>query len=195
MTKIIDARKLTCPQPVVLTKKALKSNDEVTTIVDNETARENVSRLGKSEGCEVKIESKKDGIYLTLKKTTAKACSTEITPQSATGTVLFLGSDIIGRGENAALGNLLMQNFLHTIGGLENRPNTILLMNNGVKLVTSDSPIAGELKQLESLGIEILACGTCLARFELTDKVVAGKVSNMHEIAGKMLQAERVISL
>jgi selenium metabolism protein YedF len=110
-------------------------------------------------------------------------------------TALFLGSDIIGRGENAALGNLLMQNFLHTIGGLENRPNTILLMNNGVKLVTSDSPIAGELKQLESLGVEILACGTCLARFELTDKVVAGKVSNMHAIAGKMLQAERIISL
>jgi selenium metabolism protein YedF len=113
----------------------------------------------------------------------------------ATGTVLFLGSDIIGRGENLALGSLLMQSFLHTIGGLEDRPDTILLMNNGVKLVTQESPVLGELKQLESQGTEILACGTCLARFELTDKIAVGKVSNMYEITGKMLKADRVISL
>lgn len=195
MTKIIDARKLTCPQPVVLTKKALKTNDEVTTIVDNETARENVTRLGKNEGCEVKIKSKKDGIYLTLKKATTQACAIASTPPLAAGTVLFLGSDIIGRGENIALGNLLMQSFLHTIGGLEDRPDTILLMNNGAKLVTQESPVLGELKQLESQGMEILACGTCLARLGLTDKIAVGKVSNMYEITGKMLKADRVISL
>jgi selenium metabolism protein YedF len=113
----------------------------------------------------------------------------------ATGTVLFLGSDIIGRGESLALGNLLMQSFLHTMGGLEGGPEIILLMNNGVKLVTQESPVLGELKQLESQGTEILACGTCLARFELTDKIAVGKVSNMYEITGKMLKADRVISL
>ena len=50
MTKIIDARNLSCPQPVVLTKNALEEVDEVITIVDNEAARDNVSRLGKSQG-------------------------------------------------------------------------------------------------------------------------------------------------
>lgn len=192
MVKIVDARKLSCPQPVILTKKALEEASEVVTIVDNETARENVCRMGKSEGCEVVIEPKKDGIYLTLEKSTTMA---KATPQTATGTVLFLGSDIIGRGENIPLGNLLMQSFLHTINGLECRPETIALMNNGVKLVTTDSPVLGELRQLESQGIEILACGTCLARLELTDKVAVGKVSNMYEIATKMLQANKVISL
>ncbi len=113
----------------------------------------------------------------------------------ASGTVLFLGSDIVGRGENIALGSLLMQNFLRTIAGIENRPKTILLMNNGVKLATTESPIVGELKKLESLGTEIFACGTCLARFELMDKVAAGKVSNMQEITTRMLQARKVISL
>ncbi len=113
----------------------------------------------------------------------------------ATGIVLFLGSSIIGRGENEALGNLLMQSFLHTVGGFEGRPDTILLMNSGVKLVTEDSLVLGELKQLENSGADILACGTCLARFELTDKVAVGKISNMHEITGKLLRAKRVISL
>jgi len=111
------------------------------------------------------------------------------------GTVLFLGSDIIGRGDNRQLGSLLMQKFLHTLAGLQSGVETILLMNDGVRLVVRDSPVAGELKQLEDRGVDILACGTCLARLELTEKVVVGKVSNMDEITAKMLQAGKVISL
>ena len=192
MTRIVDARNLSCPQPVVLTKKALERADEVVTIVDNETARENVSRLGKSQGCEVSVESKDDDIYLTLRKVEAGLVREE---SQAAGTVLFLGSDIIGRGESLQLGNLLMQSFLHTVDGLTSRPETIILMNNGVKLVTEDSPVLGELRRLESQGIEIIACGTCLSRLQLTDKVAVGQVSNMYTIADTLLKAGRVISL
>ena len=38
MSKIVDARGLACPQPVILTRNALQESDAVTTIVDNETA-------------------------------------------------------------------------------------------------------------------------------------------------------------
>ena len=193
MAKIVDARNLSCPQPVVLTRKALEDTDGVITIVDNETARENVSRLGKSQGCKVSVEPKEDGIYVTLRKTDAVP-ATEESP-STTGIVLFLGSDIIGRGENYQLGSLLMQGFLHTVRGLSSRPETIILMNNGVKLVTEDSQVLGELRQLEDDGIEIIACGTCLSRLELTDKVAVGQVSNMYTIADTLLKAGRVISL
>jgi len=61
--------------------------------------------------------------------------------------------------------------------------------------VTGDSLVLGELKQLESLGIEILACGTCLSRFQLTDKVAVGQISNMYTLADTLLKAERVVSL
>jgi selenium metabolism protein YedF len=192
MAKIVDARKLDCPEPVVLTRKALEDSDEVTTIVDNKTARENISRLGKSEGCEVSIEPKKDGTYITLKRAAGVA---KTAAPAATGTVLFLGSDLVGRGENIGLGALLMQKFLHTLITSPARPEVILMMNDGVKLVTQDSPSVGELKELEKLGVELFACGTCLARLELTAKVAAGKISNMDEIAGKLLQASKVISL
>ena len=110
MAKIIDARKLSCPEPVILTRQALDNDSEVITIVDNETARENVSRLGKSTGCEVAVDCKQDGIYLTLKKTGETG---ETQDRAETGTVLFIGSDIVGRGENIALGTLLMQIFTH----------------------------------------------------------------------------------
>ena len=88
-----------------------------------------------------------------------------------------------------------MQKFLHTLGTLPSCPETILLMNSGVKLITAESPVMHEMKDLESQGVEILACGTCLARLELTEKVAAGKISNMDEITGKMLQAHKVISV
>ena len=114
---------------------------------------------------------------------------------SAHGSVLFIGSDVIGRGEDHELGSLLMQKFLLEVGGRRAIPQTIILMNNGVKLVTEDSSIVEELKQLEDRGVDILACGTCLSRMQLTDKVAVGKVSNMSDITDILLQAAKVISL
>ena len=193
MAKIVDARNLPCPQPVLLTMKALEEADEVTTIVDNETARENVSRLANSQGCEVTTEHKDDGIYLTLAKKEVKPAEEE--PDTQSGIVIFIASNILGRGENIELGNLLMHSFLNTLGGLNTKPECIIFMNNGVKLVVEDSLVVGELKQLESQGIEILACGTCLSRLNLTEKVAVGQVSNMYTLADTLLRAEKVISL
>ena len=116
------------------------------------------------------------------------------TGQSA-DTVLFLGSDVIGRGGNYQLGSLLMQKFLHTVGGHGLKPKVITLMNEGVRLVVADSPVLGELRQLESQGVDILVCGTCLSRLGLTDNVTVGKVSNMYDITDAMLKAEKVVSL
>ena len=105
-------------------------------------------------------------------------------------TVLFIGSDIIGRGENITLGHLLMQNFIHTLNGLPNGPQAILLMNNGVKLIIADSPVIGEFKQLESRGVEILACTTCLEYFDLVDKLSVGRPTTMAKSIEAMLDGE-----
>ena len=129
---------------------------------------------------------------MTMRKTGAETAKEEV---SATGIVLFILSEVLGRGDNQQLGSLLMQSFLHTMGGLTSRPETIILINNGVKLVANDSLVIGELRQLESKGIEILACGTCLSRLQLLDKVAVGQVSNMYTIADTLLRAEKVVSL
>lgn len=193
MTKIVDARNLACPQPVVLTREALEKEDQVVTIVDNEAARDNVSRLGNSQGCRVTVEQKEDGIYLTLTKTTAASSEKQYVPEK--GIVLFVASDVLGRGENQQLGSLLMQSFLHTLSALRSRPETILFMNSGVKLVTENSLVIDELRRLEHEGIEILACGTCLNRLGVMDKVAVGQVSDMYTIADTLFRAERVVSL
>jgi selenium metabolism protein YedF len=198
MAKTIDARKMECPAPVMLTAQAIKDNAEVTTIVDNKTAEDNVAEFAKSQGFTVAIAQKNDGTYLTLTKIVEKpkeATKPEPGPVTTAGIVVFIGSDIIGRGENTALGSLLMQSFLHTVGGLNVKPETIIFMNNGVKLVTVDSPVLADLKELNNQGIEIIACGTCLSRLELSEKVAVGKVSNMYTITETMFRASKVIAL
>lgn len=192
MTRIVDARTLDCPQPVILTRQALEEADEVVTIVDNETARENVSRLGRSQGCEVTVEEKEDGTYLTLvRKDTGQRTEEQ---RTAEDTVILIGSDTLGHGDTQ-LGSLLMHSFLNTLGAFKSRPSSIIFMNYGVKLVTEDSVAVGELRQLEAQGVEILACGTCLSRLDLTDKLAVGRVSNMYDLTDIMLKAGKVISL
>ena len=51
MGELVDARGLTCPAPVVKTRDAVKSGaTEIEVLVDNATARDNVSRFAASQG-------------------------------------------------------------------------------------------------------------------------------------------------
>jgi len=109
--------------------------------------------------------------------------------------VLFIASELLGRGENPQLGSLLMQSFLNTLDSLTVTPDTVIFINSGVKLVAGESPVVEALRRLENQGAEILACGTCLSRYELTDKIAVGQISNMHVIADTLLRADKVVSL
>jgi len=193
MTRVVDARTLPCPQPVILTRQALDEADEVVTIVDNDAARENVSRLGQNQGLEVAVEEREDGTYLTLIRKSAG--QPEAQPVTMQDTIILIGSDTLGRGGNPQLGSLLMHSFLNTLGAFNSRPSSIIFMNDGVKLVTEDSIAVGELKQLEEQGVEILACGTCLSYLKLADRLAVGRVSNMYDLADIMLRAGKVITL
>ena len=61
--KMVDARGLSCPEPVLLTNKAISklSGGTIEVLVDSGTARENVSRLAKSSGWSVIIDEQPDG--------------------------------------------------------------------------------------------------------------------------------------
>ena len=67
--KTVDARGLSCPQPVLLTKKALASNEKsYEVLVDNSTAKENVTRFATNSGYSVSVVEKDDEYVLTLSK-------------------------------------------------------------------------------------------------------------------------------
>jgi tRNA 2-thiouridine synthesizing protein A len=70
MSDVVDARGLSCPQPVILTNKKMmemgKGLFEV--IVDTETSRENISRLAQHLGWNVEVKKKSNDYSLLLKK-------------------------------------------------------------------------------------------------------------------------------
>ncbi|MBI9085580.1 MAG: sulfurtransferase TusA family protein [Desulfobacterales bacterium] len=55
MAKTVDARGLSCPQPVILTLDEIKtgSDNEMIVLVDTDTSKENVMRAAESQGCRV----------------------------------------------------------------------------------------------------------------------------------------------
>ena len=65
MEKKIDARGELCPKPVIMTKKELDNLLEgtITTIVDNEVAKENISKLAVSMGLTYTIDKPKENEY------------------------------------------------------------------------------------------------------------------------------------
>jgi TusA-related sulfurtransferase len=65
----VDARGLSCPEPVIRTRQALKAGVfPIRVLVDTGTSRDNVSRMAQSQGCKVTVEDKGDGFVLTLTK-------------------------------------------------------------------------------------------------------------------------------
>jgi TusA-related sulfurtransferase len=64
-TKRIDARGLSCPQPVVLVNKAVaEGNTDLEIIVDNEVSRENVTRLATKRG--LKTDARQEGTDIVI---------------------------------------------------------------------------------------------------------------------------------
>jgi selenium metabolism protein YedF len=188
----VDARGMACPQPVVLTKKALEKADSVTVLVDNETAAQNVSRLAKNQGCQISFEQRGDCTVLHLSGKTGR--DRDSSERTAKKTVLLVGSSTLGRGEEE-LGHVLMRSFMHTLGETEAPPQEVIFINSGVKLVSEGSEVLDDLRELEKRGLDILACGTCLGYYKLKDAVKVGRISNMYDITSALLEADRVISL
>jgi selenium metabolism protein YedF len=198
MTKIVDARGLACPQPVIMTKKAMAKADALTAIVDGTTAETNVSRMARKAGWQVVAETKDDGTYLHLSRQEGTTPETlpvgqaEATP-AAGPLVVYISADRMGRGEDE-LGGVLIRAFLHTLNEVAPLPDTLVFINTGVRLVAEGSPVLEDLQTLSQQGVDILACGTCLNYLELTDRVAIGTVSNMYDIAETLLGAGKVIA-
>jgi len=55
MAATVDARGLSCPQPVILTLNEINSgrDPQINILVDTETSKENVSRAAVSKGCSI----------------------------------------------------------------------------------------------------------------------------------------------
>ncbi len=196
MSKTVDARGLACPQPVILTGKALKEADVVTVIVDDETPMQNISKMATKKGYKVQVEEKDGDFYVHLQKGDAEPEeeTLDVSPAPSGDIVLVIASDKVGQGSDE-LGEILMRAFMHTFMEVEPMPQTMIFMNSGVKLVIEGSLVLEDLQALAAEGVQILACGTCLDYFKIKDKIAVGEISNTYTIAETIFRAGNVVKL
>ena len=201
MEKIVDTRGLTCPEPVILTKKALEEAKEILVLADNDEAVENIRRLANRMGCAVDVARGEEGGFRIRLSRSGEASPSEGTDigivcgaakERGTPLVIVLSSDRLGRG-NDELGEVLMRSFVHTLLTLEPRPATIILYNTGVRLATRESALIDDLRQLEAAGVGLFVCGTCVNYFGLKEQLGAGIISNMYDIAATMTGAGKLV--
>jgi len=197
--RTVDVRGKACPQPVVMTKKALESLDRgiVTTIVDNPTARDNVERFVTSQGCTVSVKQQGDEYYLDILKGSSSEARIKLTEKEGVTTseprvVVYINSDLMGTGEEE-LGKILMRAFLKTLKDVSPKPQKLIFVNSGVKHTTEGSDVIESIKELEAMNIAVMSCGTCLDYYQLKDKLKVGLVSNMFDIASSLMEADRVV--
>ncbi|WP_435307755.1 sulfurtransferase-like selenium metabolism protein YedF [Sebaldella termitidis] len=108
------------------------------------------------------------------------------------GEVLAIASNKMGHGDDK-LGKILIKSFIHVLTESEKVAGTIVFYNSGVLLAENDSACLDDLKLLEKNGVEILLCGTCADYYNISDKISAGKISNMRVIVEKLENAGKII--
>jgi selenium metabolism protein YedF len=201
----VDARGLSCPQPVLETKKAFEESEalQLRVLVDNVTSKENVRRFASNQGCEVQVQDLGAEQYeIHVKRPTGEIAGQAVeellpcpAPQARVGVknVVYVGNSSMGRGDEA-LGAKLMRGFLRTWIDVTPAPWRMIFINSGVKLTTVDEEAAEAVSLLEERGVEVLSCGTCLEHFGLTDKLKVGRVTNMFEVIESFNSASKVIS-
>jgi selenium metabolism protein YedF len=199
----LECQGLPCPQPVLKCKDAVENGkaDHITVIVDNEPAKDNVSRFLHTRGYETSAENNgSEYIVIGIRSQGAPAdCPVcEVMSDQELATVgrhkilVFIDADVIGSGDDV-LGGKLMVNFLATLKEMGDELWRIVMVNGGVKLAVSGSPCLEPLKALEKDGVSILVCGTCLEFFGLTAGRQVGEVTNMLDVVTSFQLATKTV--
>ena len=202
MEKMIDCKGMACPLPVVNAKKAaeeLHAGDVLTVLVDNEIAVQNLTRFGEHKGFAVSAEKKGEKEYaviMTVSNTVVAETKEEevacVVDSRRKGMLVVLSANTMGTGDSK-LGTSLMKAFVFALTKQDQLPDTILCYNTGAYLTCEGADTLEDMKLLESEGVTILTCGTCLDFYGLKEKLAVGGATNMYDIVERMENAAQII--
>ncbi len=191
--EVLDVRGEACPIPVVksLAKiKEMSKPDILEVHVDNEIATQNLSKMAQNKGCLYKMERRNDKHYVVSIDVLAEEDIVQNT--SGESIVVAIGSRYMGSGDDK-LGALLMKGFIYAISKLERLPDSIIFYNSGAYVSIEDSDSMEDLREMESEGVNIITCGTCLDYYNIKDKLAVGEISDMYTIVETLASADKVI--
>lgn len=194
-SKLIDARGLGCPRPVMLAEEAVSKIGEgvIEVLVDNEASVKNLLRFAKKNSLYAETEDIDN--YYKVRLFKGYICEPLITEEMKIekDILLVIGTDTMGKDE--ALGKVLMKGFFETMKATGETPHTIFFLNEGVKLTTLENDIIPILKDLEARGVEIYSCGTCLKHYNLERELKVGMRGTTNHIVEGMKEFKKVVWL
>ncbi len=208
----LNCQGLACPQPVIRCKDTISQSkpDSLNVQVDNEAAKENVTRFLTSQGYHIQEVREKNDIFELIAAHADPDISRANKPEPEAQAhhfqgpefrgddklahLVFITSNVIGHGDDE-LGQKLMLNFMATLPEIGPSLWRILLLNSGVKLAVAGSPVLEHLQKLEQNGVSILVCGTCLDFFDLLNQKQVGQTTNMLDVVTSLQLADKVIKV
>ena len=201
MEKIVDARGMACPLPVVKAKEAanmLNPGDTLVVRVDNEIAVQNLQRFAEHMGFAAAGEKQSETDYTVTmhiggaeqpRQEPEVSCAVDARKK---GMLVVLSANTMGTGDEK-LGKALMQAFVFALTKQDVLPETVLCYNTGAYLTCEGADTLEDLKLLESEGVTVLTCGTCLDFYGLKEKLAVGGISNMYDIVERMESATTIV--
>lgn len=198
--QFVDGKGLLCPQPLILTRKALKASLPGETLkieCDNQTAFQNIMTFLKDQSL-VPTGTEAGGIFqievINQKNGKGEEAGTSgLNPGICSSAyIVVVSSDRMGEGD-PQLGAILMKGFLNALHEQPVLPTHLIFYNGGVKLTTVDSGVIASLRELDADGVEILICGTCLDFYDLKQQLGVGRISNMFTLTEIMAKTGNIV--
>jgi selenium metabolism protein YedF len=166
--------------------------------VDNEPAKQNVSRFLNSQGYQTDVKQE-GGLFMVVgtgsgDPAPVEAPAVNAPHADAAKIMVMVAANRMGSGDDE-LGGKLMVNFIKTLKEMGDDLWRLVFVNSGVKLTIDGAAALDDLKDLEAGGLTILVCGTCLDHFKLLEQKQVGQTTNMLDIVTAMQLADKVINI
>jgi hypothetical protein len=130
-----------------------------------------------------------------LRRTTAPERRFRVKDESgAYGTLVMITTDGMGQAETP-LKHRLVRTYLQLLLEGGPLPGAVCFYADGVKLAAEGSHVLDLLASLESRGVHLILCQTCLNYHGLAERVRVGVVGGMTDILGAQTKADKVITL
>lgn len=192
--KELNLTKMECPKPVIETKKAYEQyKEDITSLVDNEVAVNNLKKLAESLGSSACVTNE-NNIYKVFIPFVEKQESSKEMIEISEDTVISFGSNLFGRGSEE-LGEILMKSFMYTLKEDCKNVKALLFFNSGVLLTTGEYDFTEDLREMQKAGIKIISCGTCLDFYNKKNELKVGEIGNMYAIFEEMKKASHLINI
>lgn len=108
--------------------------------------------------------------------------------------VMLIRADAIGKGDGE-LGRVLVQRFINEWVRMDEKPNTLIMINAGVHLVHQHAPTAKAIKKLIDVGVNVYVDLTSVEYYRLNLDELVGTVIPTQRIVEILLLAPKVLTL